>query len=152
MPTNLPHLIYPKGLGEERAWEVHGTEIARDQGKSVDNPVAVVVEADDLPIRRDAGRGCQVQSAGKVIGGEATRAQQKAVGYAGDIVVVADDLSPIVDPSGHCVHGTGKVDRGEIAGVHQKSMRDPRRVDVGTNDSIIVQPNFFPKDTSPVAR
>ena len=93
---NLPRLICPKGLGEERAGEVQGAEVVSDQGKAVESPVAVVVEADDFPIRSDTGGGCQVQSAGEVNDGEAARAQQKAVGNPGDIVVVADDLSPIV--------------------------------------------------------
>lgn len=107
---NPARFIYPKGLGQERSGEVLGAEIAGDQREAMECPITIVEEAHDFPIRGDAGGGCQVQSAGKVNGGEAARAQQKAVGNPRDIVVVANDLSPIVDPSGHRVHGTGKVD------------------------------------------
>src|SRR5260370_2038828 len=131
---NLASLVCSKGLGEEGSGEVHGAEIASDQREAMEHPIAVVIEAADLPLRSDAGGGGQIQSARKVNGGEAARTQQEPVGKPGDIVVVANDLSPIVDPSGHRADGTGKVNRGEIARVQQKTVKNPRRISVGTNN------------------
>lgn len=96
--------------------------------------IAVIVQADNLPIRANAKWSSRIKGAGKVNGCETARAQPEAVVNPPGIVVVAHDLSVVVDSSGHCGHSAGKVDSGEVAGPEQKTMGVSRRIGIGTND------------------
>jgi len=132
---NLAYLIRASGKGKKRTGEVYDVEIACDQGKPVESPVAVVVKTDDFPICSDAEQLCRVKSAGEVNTGETARAQQEAVGVPGRIAISADDLSAIVNPSGYGARrGAGKVNAREIACAHQEAMTVSRGVVVGAND------------------
>ncbi len=66
---NLARLIYANRIAVERAGEVHGAEIARDQREAVLSPIAVVVGADDFPVRADAEGNRLRERPGKVNGG-----------------------------------------------------------------------------------
>ena len=100
----------------------------------MEQPIVVVVEADDFSVRADAEGSRRIKSTGKVNCREIIGAQQKAVVVSRTIIVVADDLSFVVDPSGHRGHCAWKVDGGEIARTHQKTVGVSRRVVVGAND------------------
>ncbi len=132
---NLPRLVHPNGLGEERSREVQCAESASNQREAMEDPIVVVVEADDFPICIHVEQLSRVKGAGEVNTREIARAQQEAVGVPGRIAVGADDLSAIVDPSGYRARRrAGKVNAREIARAQEEAVLISRRVVVGAND------------------